>query len=374
MKLRLAQLDGGFWVAYNYEEGGNHWKTKGRLAKIQNDKVTDYFEIDQVIGKPSLGDNGDIYVTIPGYFDAGKDRNSDSTLLRVRPDGTIVWKYQFDGVNIFTPVTYGDSVFINDFKSARGGSSLGHLNRINNDGELVWQVAFETFISSNPVILGDKGNECIILGLRLFKRLVEVDMLGNIIVEKQLTSGVNNEPRKPSGIEGPWLAGEDLFARIGEYLVGLDENLEPLWQYTPAKGFPHGAPVIDTQKNIYCYATANQLFSLDQEGKERWVIDSNGEGMLQPVLLASGDIFIPTQAPYAKHHKRGEVDANTLIQIFTPAGQKIFEYILPGYAFKVLLGKDNKLYIGLHLARFYPKEERTDHSIKIYCLDLSENV
>ena len=80
-----------------------------------------------------------------------------------------------------------------------------------------------------------------------------------------------------------------------------------------------------------------------------------------------------TNAPYAKHHKAGDVDVNSLIQIITPAGQKVFEYEIPGNLHQVCIGKNNQINISLALGRFFPKEERVDSSVKVCCLELSPN-
>ncbi len=351
-------------LAYNHAEDDHGFRSKGRLTKLIDGKIFDFFEAEEAIQKPALGNNGEIYVETSGVSHG--ERRSDTALYRVETGGKVAWRFQLSGTNETKPVIDDDSIYVYDFQTPGPRRVIGHLYRIRNSGELVWQLPFESIITTDPVIMGKKDNKRIIFGLRHLHSLVAVDLQGNKIVE------ISDDAAETKGHGDPYLVADALFTST-DHLMHLNENLDILWKYKPAKGFVHGEPLVDPLKNTYGYATYNQFYSLDQQGKERWIVTIDGYPILQPTLLNNGDILIATQTAPPKHVRSGDIDSYTKFQIFTNSGQKLFEHTLPGSLFHVWLGKNNKFVVGLDWRRNYPKEERSEVSVKIFCLELTAN-
>ena len=104
--------------AYNHVEDAHGVKKKGRLAKIINGTVTDYFEINEPITATMFGDNGDVFIiSTKRYLDTEKEQHIDTTLSRIKPDGVIVWQYRFEDASISSFTIDVNSIFVYDFKS-----------------------------------------------------------------------------------------------------------------------------------------------------------------------------------------------------------------------------------------------------------------
>jgi outer membrane protein assembly factor BamB len=157
-------------VVLVYNEGDGIWNAGGRLAKIHNGEVTNFFKTSISLHMPVFDETGNIYFTTSGVIHAETQNGDPATLFKFNPGGELVWDYHMEGNVQDPPVFYQNSVFIYDILRS---DRRGRLSRINKQtGDLIWKKDFEGPIWTEPLILPEQ--EAIILGLRYSRDLLRL--------------------------------------------------------------------------------------------------------------------------------------------------------------------------------------------------------
>jgi hypothetical protein len=322
---------------------------KGRLVQISNDNVQHLFETDYSLGVYS-SDGDYIYLVScePHSLSYNPDDKSD-VLFKLDNLGELMWQYQLDGKATSLPLVTEDSIFITDFNFL---NTKANLLRFDKNGNLLLKQPLEAY-TYRPLIV--PGRHEIILSYHK-PRLEIRDFEGRIIVSKSIDAICDI----PFSIN----RDGDIFGAINNSIAAMDNGLNILWEYKPAKGRPYIAPVFDFEGNLYSRMNYNRLVSLDPKGNEKWITEIYDDGN-QPFILSSGNIMVLTS-----HFRKRKMNGSSLIthmEIFSPKGQKLMDDELPGGIFHVVEDKNNIFMVSSSL-NIKKNNESVIHSTKVFSL------
>jgi outer membrane protein assembly factor BamB len=352
---------------------------KSKIIAIDDGVITEIFENRLYLGKPAVDRNGFIYVCTNDAIRDGKVARS--TLLKLNPEGIVVFKYQLVTGDATNPVIYQDSVLVFDFNGEAVGfravypqvnavkarlqiesylksEDCANLYRISENGTLIWKKPFSGSTMWGPYLFKMKGQDAILL--QVWDELFILDMYGNILCKKTIGRPINGLYADTEG---------DIFAGLyPNKFLHLNTNLDMIWTYRPETGFVASQPGVDSHSHLYCMMQGRRIVSLDSVGKERWIAGVTGDVGKRPIVLANGDILIVTEQKSGK--KAPEIEDNTYLEIFSPNGTKLQKHEFPGGGADAFMGNDGTIFLITHCRRAFPRKQRALNSIKIFSLTI----
>lgn len=360
-KRGLIMLDdGNMLLAYNQETEDFLHAEKSLLVKIKEGEISKIFETRPAVSNVVVDENNDIYLAVEG------------SLLKISPDGAVIWKYRLEGDPSSRPVTYQDSIFIFDWidtfrqymdrdKPPASKKDGVYLKRLNKDGKLLWRKPFYNDANwGDPFILENKQQ--VVIGLNLSGLLMVLDMDGNIVREEKLGSTFlsNRFIRSNEG---------SIYTCINSSLIAFDGDMNIIWTYKPAKGRVADALAVDSEGNLHTFLTYNRLVSLDSHGKERWVTPVEYDPVYVPFIFKNSNVLAVTyRCPNGK--KRGDFQSSGYLEIFSDKGKKLSSLEFPGGISQMLAGDGDTVYLLTSGHRIIGEEDEKN-TIAVYSLRIS---
>ncbi|MBI4119841.1 MAG: lamin tail domain-containing protein, partial [Parcubacteria group bacterium] len=252
----FGQFDPGAYVTALNPDGSQRWQ------RVVGDRVNNV----------SIDADGNSYFT------------SESRMItKLKPDGELKWSTYDNFAFDFVPAAdIDDDVYLGAIVSGLPG--FYKLN--GNDGSMIWQTrADDRFVYSmfNPVY--DKNQD----------KFYATGTAGQILIINRTDGTINKDFVDRHGIPTTKVA------ILADSLVfGLDFSIS-----RPASGslvyainkidkaviwtFAVDSPVnkriaVDTEENLYFTTRLGRVYSLDKNGRERWVLDTGGSTALYPIL------------------------------------------------------------------------------------------
>jgi hypothetical protein len=340
-------------LSYSVEDK-NGFHTYSKIIIVTNGVITEIYENALFLGTPVVDKNGFIFICTYDYIQDGKEEKS--TLLKISPEGNVIWEYLLDAPVSLDPLLYQDSVLVFDFS---GNEQIGHLHRINKNGVLIWKATFDGNSFVEPQIFKLNGQDS--LFLHALDEFFILDMDGKILKNKRIG--------RPS--HGLWIneAGNIYVAQYPNLLC-LNTNLEINWVYKPKIGFAIH-PSTDSKGFLYCTLTGHRMVSLDSNGKERWVAEVSGDYGHYPKILANSDILMVTEKKSGK--KAPQIESNTYLEIFAIDGTKRLKHEFPGGSASTIYYTDNTLFLSTHCRSVFPFKHRVLNSEKVFSIHISDS-
>ena len=339
------------------QENDDYFHIKSKIVNITEGEITEIFEIKSFLGTPSVDKNGYLYICTYGPVVDGIEEKS--VIIKLNPEGKVVWEYLMDAPGGGKPIIYKDSVLVFDFS---GNEQCGHLHRIDEKGTLIWKKSFNGNAFFEPQIF--KLNEQDSILLHAFDDIFILDMNGNTLRTKNIGRPGN----------GLWVNKEGrIYAGIYPNFLCLNTNLDIIWEYKPVIGFVAHGVNEDTKGNIYCMLQGRRIVSLDSHGKERWIAQVTGDFGYQPIILAKGEILIVTEQIIGK--RAPQIEHDTYLEVYSPDGTKLLKHGLPGGAVGIFQDTDGTILLITHcrrvFRRIFPQNNKVLNSIKVFSINIA---
>jgi hypothetical protein len=339
-------------LSYSQDDKEGYFHTISKITKITNGVITELYENALFLGAPVVDRFGFIFVCTYDYERDGKEEKS--RLLKISPEGKVIWEYLLDAPFSKNPVIYQDSVLIFDFS---GKEQSGHLHRIDDNGVLIWKKAFNGNAFVEPQIFRLNGQDSILL--HAFDDYFILDMDGKTLQTKIIG--------RPS--HGLWVNEEgNIYTAQYPNLLCLNTNLEVIWVYKPEIGFAI-RPCSDSQGFVYCTLTGCRMACLDSHGKERWIAEVTGDFGHYPIILANGDILMVTEKKSGK--KSPQIEDDTYIEIFSIDGTKLLKHEFPGGGAYTIRDTDGTIFLITHCRRVFPRKHQILNTEKVFSINIS---
>ena len=287
-----------------------------RLYAIGQDGVEKWHHDNEIAGfgvptTPAVSDDGAVYF---GHL--------SSWITALNPDGTLRWQFDTTRVN---------GVSIDDDGNVYATSNNRMINKIGPDGDKIWQIQDPLTFGSTPVTI--PGDDDVYLGFDWsgwpgFYRLKGDD--GLLVWQSRVSDGAIQQAPDPvfdeatgqfytattgghilsvnrsdgaidshlfgfgasattkvAIFEDILIVGVDFFAQnpaSGQAVIALNKtDKSEVWTF-PVDSRVNGQITVGVGGNLY-FATRNgKVYSLDKDGKERWVLDLGATTDLYPVL------------------------------------------------------------------------------------------
>jgi len=331
---------------------------EGKLVRIKRNDIQTIFETHDQLMSPVI-DGDDIYVsTYSMVLDMDTGEATKGIMYKINSLNSIEWQHELEGEIRELPVIYQDSIFITDFSRVklRTSEKNSNLYRLNKKGKLLSKTAFFGGMGG-PLIM--KNREHFVFDSGKTKSIILMDIKGNI--KKEIPATNPMLPLFSQEYNGVF------FGAFNDAIVALDENLNIYWEYKPVKGFPAYAPVIEAQGNLYTYCNLSRLVSISPDGKERWIVDSPGDGN-QPCVLSDGNILtVKWDNIPAKPTEEHEI---TYLNLFSPSGERIAYSELPGGSEQAVQSKDGTIYIATR-SHLFNRNIGQIWGVKLYSLQFT---
>ncbi|MEE4310974.1 MAG: PQQ-binding-like beta-propeller repeat protein [candidate division KSB1 bacterium] len=298
-------------------------------------------------GCPVVADDGTIYVStgIFRYTDWG-------SVYAVDPGGNIQWSFDCE-YNPYSPVIGCDGgIYVQDFHNK--------VYAIEPDGSLKW--TFNDFENQN-IIFYDMGQRIPAIGA---DGVVYIASDGLYALDPETGARLwRFNPRLGKSCRQSPVIGPDgtIYIFIHQHdFYAVNPSGTQKWhiQLDSEEEMSFACPAIDQDGTLYIGAergSAGFVYCFDAQGNKRWkyIVDGAGRTVrASPVIGSDGTVYIATKA--------GGVDIPAKIIALSPAGSRIWEFIVDnfhgaGSADDVYstpsVGFDGTLYFGSENEHFY---------------------
>jgi len=308
----------------------NHY---GRVLKINNNgEMKEIFRTNRRLKSPTIGSNGNIFVTTTtGSVDAKGHK-----LYCLNLDGDVEWEFLLEDNPHSKPVfdDFGN-VYIYTYSNK---DIVGKLYSISKDGKLNWEQRFNSINWHEPVI---SKNRIIYIGLNVKKTLCALDLDGRELWNKKLGDGLGNYP---------FIISRDdiIYACISSKLYAIKSDGEVKWSYIPNDNIVATPPAIDYMGNLFINLSAFKIQSLNNNGKIRWENRVSGAALVPPIIGKCGKI-------YQQSFMQDYPCYKSWIDAFTNTGELKWTYNFDGTVVSTVLGNDNLIYILTNIYTYSKK-------------------
>lgn len=237
-------------------------------------------------------DDGEVRwrLSTEGDADTGAAQAADGTihfgagnhLYAVKPDGTVLWRFEARSKIYSTPAVDDDgTVYV--------GSQDDHLYAVAPDGRMRWSYETRGDVDASPVI-GDDGT--IYFGAD-DEHVYAVSRDG----ELRWSADLDGYVRAPLalGTDGSVLAG--VYGPRPRLISLNGQSGDVVWFFpvTVADSSEigvHSGPLVDRDGHVYFGAHDDYLYALAGTGELRWIFEAAGDVDASPVLAPDGTLYV----------------------------------------------------------------------------------